>query len=103
MTRQTLTDGTGRWFDIADAKAFEEHTWFDGCNWISQTTGAQFDHQELYRTAGGRWVRKCWSQWQGSTESWEEIDDADAARWLSINHHDSHPACETEFAALEIA
>ena len=42
-----------------------------------------------------------WSQWQGKGETWTEIPDEDAARWLVRNGHDHVDAAE-HIAALEI-
>ncbi len=42
------------------------------------------------------------TQWQGSTETWEEISDEEAAVWLSKNDHEPPEACAEKFAALEI-
>ena len=94
--------GDGRWFDADRAEAYEEDTRWDGHNHVSLATGSQWDHEELYRTRGGRWILHSWSQWQGSGESYCEISDERAARWLVANGHDAHEACATEYAALEI-
>ena len=102
MARTPLTDGSGRWFDREAAEAFDEGTRWNGNNHISLATGSQWDHEELYRTAGGKWILRHWSQWQGSGESYEEIGDHEAAKWLAVNEHEPHEACATEFAALEI-
>jgi hypothetical protein len=102
MKRVTLTDGTGRWFDIEKAECFEEAFVWDGQNRISKATRSKWDHEELWRTGGGQWVLHSWSQWQGTTDSWTLVDDAFAARWLATNDHDPHPACAEEYAALEI-
>lgn len=103
MKRIPLTDGSGRWFDLDKATKFEEATRWNGNNHVSRATGSQFEHEALYRTGAGRWVLNHWSQWQGSLERYEEIDDAAAAAWLATNEHEPHEACATEFAALEIA
>jgi len=52
----------------------------------------------------GRWfeILNHWSQYQGSSESWEEISDVEAAKWLVINNEEPHEACASEYAALEI-
>jgi hypothetical protein len=100
MKRQALDDG--RWFDLDSAKKYEEETRWNGNNHVSHATGDTFEHETLYRTAGGRWIVHHWSQWQGSRDTWTEIDDADAARWLVINKYEPHPACKEEFAALEV-
>lgn len=102
MTRQALTDGSGRWFDTDKAEAFAEGTWWNGSNHVSRATSSQFEHEVLYRTAGGRWIVYHWSQWQGSSESWVEIDDKAAAAWLVVNELEPHKVCAEEFAALEI-
>lgn len=98
--RQRLDDD--RWFDTSKAKKFTEETEWDGRNHVSLATGSQFDHETLYRTAGGRWILNHWSQWQGSRPSWREIDDEEAARWLVRNTYSSHEACAEEYAALEV-
>jgi len=102
MDRIALTDGSGRWFDRAKAKVFEEGDRWNGSNFISLATGSQWDHEALFRTAGGRWVLQSWSQYQGSPESWGEIGDIEAAAWLVRNKHEPHEACAEEYASLEI-
>jgi hypothetical protein len=100
MKRQALDNGT--WFDLDKAESFSEETYWNGNNHISIATGSQWEHQELYRTANGRWVLNAWSQWQGSRESWTEIDNEAAARWLVSNSKEPHNACAGEYASLEI-
>lgn len=101
MNRQSLSNG--QWFDLdAIIHSWEEGTRWNGNNHISLVTGSQWEHQKLYRTASGRWVLHSWSQYQGSTESWEEIDAAAAARWLVINGHEPHMDCADEYAALNL-
>jgi hypothetical protein len=102
MKRIVLTDGSGRWFDAERAEVFEEDTWWDGRNHRSRATGSQWEHEKLYRTASGRGVLHHWSQYQGVPDRWEEIDAEEAARWLSINGYDPHPACAAEYAALDL-
>jgi hypothetical protein len=100
MSRQVLEDG--RYFDTSKAEKWEEDRTHDGSNWISDATGSQWEHEKLYRTAGGRWVLRHWSQWQGSRETWAEITNEEAARWLVRCGHEEHPACKAEYAALEL-
>jgi len=102
MKRQVLTDGTGRWFDVAKAELFAEATYWNGRNHISRATGSQWDHEALYRTAGGRWILNSWSRVEGSTESWVEVTPGRAAAWLAENEHEPPDALTAEFAALEI-
>lgn len=102
MKRQALTDGSGKWFNIDSAEVFDEDTNWNGNNHISVNTGSQWDHEKLYRTKSGRWVLCSWSQWQGSTDSWVEIDNEAAAKWLAMNDHEPHNACKEAFEALEM-
>lgn len=85
MKRINLTDDSGLWFDAHKAACFAEETRWDGSNHISVPTGSQWDHQALYFTKSGRWVLNCWSQWQGSSESYELVSQDDAADWLQQN------------------
>src|SRR5690606_4914211 len=48
----------------------------------------QWHHEELYRTAGGRWALHVWSQYQGVPERYEFISDTRAREWLLKNGHD---------------
>lgn len=103
MKRIALTDGSGRWFDAGKAEVFEEDTFWNGQNHISRATGSQWNHEQLYRTAGGRWVLCHWSQWEGSSTSYTEQDPTAAAGWLVANGYDPHPALAVEYAGLELA
>lgn len=106
MSRIVLTDGSGRWFDSKKAKSWKEETRWNGNNHVSLATGSQWDHEMLFRTAGGIYVLNHWSQWQGSRETYEEISAADAARWLSLNEYlegDAEEAgVDEQYAQLEI-
>lgn len=107
MNRIALTDGTGRWFDAEKAQKWDEETRWNGNNHISKATASQFEHETLYRTAGGIYVLQHWSQWQGSGESYDEISPKEAACWLSVNDYldgDADKAgLDAEYAALELA
>ena len=100
--RTVLTDGTGAWFDMGKATVYREDTRWDGSNHISCATGSQWDHELLYKTAGGRWILHRWSQWQGSNDTYVAIDNSSAAVWLILNGHDSE-TLSAEIASLEIA
>lgn len=102
MSRIALTDRTGRWFSTETAEYFKEDTYHDGHNWISKATGSQWEHEGLYRTAGGRFILKKWSDYRGTAATYEEINNDEAAKWFSTNGHDPHKQCEKEFADLEI-
>ena len=99
MKRQPIDDGG--WFDTDTAERFDEDTYWNGSNHISCATRCQWDHQILFRTRSKRWVLNTWSQWQGSSETWEEISPEQAARWLVANNHE-HEAVEAEIAQLEV-
>ena len=91
MNRIALTgDDTGKWFDESKAVKFKEATWWNGNNHISKPTGSQWDHEALYFTASGNWELNDWSQYQGSSESYETIHQDDAIRWLIVNEHADH-------------
>lgn len=97
MNRQALDDDT--WFDIDKAELFEEETFWDGKNRCSKATGSQWTHEQLYRTAGGAWILRHYGSYQ---ESWKQITDEEAARWLVRNEHEAHEACAEQYAALEV-
>ena len=79
--------GNGRWFDTEKAECFKEDTRWNGNNHISVATGTQSEHEELYRTRKGLWIKHSWSQWQGSLPSYEQIDNDDARQWLIDQDH----------------
>ena len=109
MSRIVLTDGSGRWFNDAKAKRWEEETRWNGNNHVSKATGSQWEHETLYRTAGGIYVVHHSSQWQGSTDTIEEVTANDAAKWLSTNDYldgdaeSAGPEVASAYAALELA
>lgn len=77
------------YFDRDKATEYREATRWDGNNNISVTTGSQWEHQALYRTAGGRWVLRNWSQWQGTEETYQFVTPERAQEWLLINDEDA--------------
>lgn len=87
MNRQTLTDGSGKWFDIEKSTCYKESTRWNGNNHVSIATGSQWDHEKLYRTASGKWILHSWSQYQGVMSKWESITEDQATRWLLVNDH----------------
>src|ERR1035437_4431725 len=70
------------WFNPDTAERFDEGRDFDGSNMISVITKSQWEHEALYRTAGGRWVRNHYSQWEGSRETYVFVTDDAAKDWL---------------------
>lgn len=88
MTRQALTDGSGRWFDTEKCKKiYKEATYWNSNNNISLATNSQWFHESLYITASGICVLHIWSQCQGVIPSWTEITRKTAARWLATNKY----------------
>lgn len=81
------------WYSSDRAKRYSEGTRWDGNNNVSLATGDQWRHQQLVRTAGGRWVLSSWSDWQGSRELHEFVSDDAALAWLI--------ACEYTEADIE--
>jgi hypothetical protein len=92
MNRINVYDETNTtlagWFDLDKAELIKEDTDWDGNNHVSVHTSDQFDHQCLYRTAGGLWVLNNYSQWQGRKPSYQFIDDEAAKTWLLVNGSD---------------
>ena len=84
------------WFDRAKATCFEEGTRWDGNNKVGLCSDRPWEHEALYRTAGGRWVLNHWSNWQGSTETYHFISDDEAHDWL-IRSEDNEEALAEHF------
>lgn len=109
MTRIDFTDRSGRWFNRDTACRLDEDTNWDGSNQISINTGSQWDHESLYFTKSGVWVRRWTSQWQGSSDSINELEECDAIDWIVANNCDCSDLpsniCDTitaRTAALEV-
>lgn len=113
MSRVSLTDGSKAWFNTDSAISFEEDTRCDGRNQISVPTGSQWHHEYLYYTKSGKWVKNEFSNYQGSLETYEQIDEQEAIDWLILNRcferaeigslPDSvRESVQTGFAAAEI-
>ena len=86
MKRIILTDCTGKWFNSDKAIKLEESTRWNGNNHISRETGSQWDHVWLWLTAGGTWVLNAWSQYQGSLETYEQIGESEALKFIVRNN-----------------
>lgn len=74
-------------FDLDRATQFDEATRWNGSNHVSVATSDPYDHQVLYRTAGGRWVLNEWSQMEGRPDIYKYVDEARAHEWLLLNEH----------------
>lgn len=102
MKRIALTSPAGNWFDAEKAEMIKEDTLWNGHDRISKATGSQWEHECLYRTAGGKWILHHWSNFQGKIDSIELIDNDTAAAWLAKQGLEPHEDCKGEYAALEI-
>jgi hypothetical protein len=94
---------TGKFFDSDKATQYKEDTYYNGNNHISKSTGSQWNHEALYRTASGKWVLNCYSQYQGTIETYEIISPATAARWFVKNEYEDIPKeLQEETSSLEV-
>lgn len=101
MLRVNVFDEDGQlvgWFNKETAKEFTEDTRWDGHNHISRATGSQWDHEQLYRTAGGNWVLYRWSQWEGVADRYQFLAEDEARTWLLAQGHDA--AAEEYFGPI---
>lgn len=98
MKRQSLDNGG--WFDLESSTVINEGSYWNGNNTISLATGSQWDHENLIVTRKGRFVLNSWSQWQGSGESWQTINENEAAEWLVRNQRDKDELPEAAAALL---
>lgn len=87
MATYRMDGGTIVDTDKASA-TWKEYAPHDGRNFISINTGSQWEHEQLYRSRKGRYYLERWSDWQGTRASAEWISNAEAARWLILNHRD---------------
>ena len=102
MARVNVYDSDGNlagWYDDKKSESFSEDRVWDGRNHVSRATGSKFDHEELIRTAGGRWVLHEWSQWQGPIPTRRFISKEAAREWLLAQGHDG--AVEEFFGEIE--
>jgi hypothetical protein len=73
------------WFDRDKAHCIEENTYFNGNNHISRSTNSQWNHEELYFTASGNWIKLEYSDYQGTNPVFTAISLEDASEWLIKN------------------
>lgn len=108
MTRTNVTEVDeieGRqikgWFDPEKATRYDEATWDAGNGNHAGVHRGGFEHEILYRTAAGRWVRHYWSQYAGVQSTYEFITPDEARLWLIANEDDvSDAAIEEHFGQL---
>ena len=94
---------TGKFFDSEKSTKYDENTFWNGNNHISKVTGSQWNHEILYKTASGKWVLNCHSQYEGSVDTYEIISSAAAARWFIKNEFNDIPdELKNEVTELEV-
>jgi hypothetical protein len=82
MQRQAITNGNGMWFDVSKATCFKEEKQWNGQNYISKATGSQWYHEAIYYTKSGKWVLNKWSDYQGSIETYEVVEEHEVVEWF---------------------
>lgn len=92
MTRIYVTEAD-LYHDHRNAGYFSEEsaTYWHGdkdCR-VDVNTRDQNRGQGMYLTAGGRWVLRSWTNWQGETDTYTYTTDADARDWLAYNGYDN--------------
>lgn len=76
-------------FDTEKAKArWSEASDWNGSNHISRATGSEWNHEDLYLSAKGRYYVVRSSAYQGSQDEMEILSPREAAAWLLLNDHD---------------
>lgn len=70
------------------SERWEEQRVSNGSNMISRATGTQWHHETLLKSRKGRFYKLCQSDWQGTQDHCEWIDEREAVRWLMVNDHE---------------
>ena len=82
MKRIPIT-GENMWFDMDKATKYSEESEWNGNNYISKATGKQCYHENIFVTKSGKYILHSWSNYQGVSETFEEISKKQAANWFS--------------------
>ena len=77
------------WFNADKAERVPGLREWDGNNMACVHLQDPHRGQNLYRTAGGRYVLETWSQWQGEDTRHEFIAPERAREWLIVNGDDA--------------
>lgn len=89
-----LSDEDGKaldgWFNPGTAvESVAENTeWNEAVGHLVSLVTSAEDHEQLYRTAGGRWVLNHWSNWRAAPDTYKFVSDAEAKDWLLRNGSD---------------
>jgi hypothetical protein len=86
MPKITLTDNTGRWFDVDAAKRWvEAKVYADDGTPISCATRNSWEHETLFLTRAGTFIIHCLNERNPSLASFTEYDAKKAIQWLLQN------------------
>jgi hypothetical protein len=85
MARIHITENKAQWFDSEKAEKFKNTTYWNGNNWINNTTNSQWRGQALWKTATGKFILENWSNYQNELDTFEIISKEHAALWLLEN------------------
>src|SRR5437016_2404935 len=86
MRKITLTDNSGRWFDLEATRRFDESTAYagDGVD-VSRQTGNSWEHETLFLTTNGMFVLHCLNDRNPTLASFTEYPPDKAIPWLLAN------------------
>jgi hypothetical protein len=86
MQKITLTDNSGRWFDVDASKRWDEARVYanDGTT-ISRATRKSWEHETLFMTIAGTFIIHCLNERNASLASFAEYDGKKAIQWLLQN------------------
>lgn len=86
MRKITLTDNSGRWFDLDAARRWDEATiQADDGTPISRATGSSWEHETLYLTSNGTFVMHFFTEHNPTLPSFVEWEPRQAVQWLLAN------------------
>lgn len=93
MRKITLTDNSGRWFDVDEAKRWDEAgVNADDGTPISLATGNSWEHETLFLTRAGTFIIHYLSERNPTLASFVEYDDKKGIQWLLKNGYPDEAA-----------
>lgn len=102
IERTIITESNGEWFSKVKAKKYEEKTYWNGNSIISFNTNSQSEHETLYETIGGTWIKERNSDRINPLTSYFVIGELEAAIWLLKNEHEAPDDMQHYINQLEI-
>lgn len=90
MNRISLTDNSGRWFNLDTARRWDEGVIrADDGTPISRATGNSWEHEALFLTTNGTFLLFAGSDRNPSLATFNIMEPEKAIQWLlANNHHD---------------